>query len=203
MRASSPSSRWRAIPADGANICCGVAATPRSTPWGACVGMRGSRVQAVVNELQGEKIDIIQWSPDAATSSSMRWLRPRWSKVVLDEDAERIEVVVPDQQLSLAIGRKGQNVRLASQLTGWDIDIMTEASESERRQAEFAERSSTFMEALDRPTRSSPSCSPPKASARLKKWPLSSRRRSPRSRASTRTPPPEIQTRARGASREA
>jgi N utilization substance protein A len=111
--------------------------------------MRGSRVQAVVNELQGEKIDIIQWSPDAATFIVNGLAPAEVVKVVLDEDAERIEVVVPDQQLSLAIGRKGQNVRLASQLTGWDIDIMTEASESERRQAEFAERSSTFMEALD------------------------------------------------------
>jgi N utilization substance protein A len=118
-------------------------------PVGACVGMRGSRVQAVVNELQGEKIDIIQWSPDAATFIVNGLAPAEVVKVVLDEDAERIEVVVPDQQLSLAIGRKGQNVRLASQLTGWDIDIMTEASESERRQAEFAERSQTFMEALD------------------------------------------------------
>ncbi len=118
-------------------------------PVGACVGMRGSRVQAVVSELQGEKIDIIQWSPDAATSIVNALAPAEVVKVVLDEDAERIEVVVPDQQLSLAIGRKGQNVRLASQLTGWDIDIMTEASESERRQAEFAERSATFMEALD------------------------------------------------------
>ena len=118
-------------------------------PVGACVGMRGSRVQAVVNELQGEKIDIIQWSPDAATFIVNALAPAEVVKVVLDEDAERIEVVVPDAQLSLAIGRKGQNVRLASQLTGWDIDIMTEASEFERRQAEFAERSSTFMEALD------------------------------------------------------
>ncbi|MGH6865889.1 MAG: transcription termination factor NusA [Methyloceanibacter sp.] len=118
-------------------------------PVGACVGMRGSRVQAVVNELQGEKIDIIQWSPDAATFIVNALAPAEVVKVVLDEDAERIEVVVPDQQLSLAIGRKGQNVRLASQLTGWDIDIMTEASESERRQTEFAERSAMFMEALD------------------------------------------------------
>ena len=118
-------------------------------PVGACVGMRGSRVQAVVNELQGEKIDIIQWSPDAATFIVNALAPAEVVKVVLDEDAERIEVVVPDAQLSLAIGRKGQNVRLASQLTGWDIDIMTEASESERRQAEFAERSQMFMEALD------------------------------------------------------
>jgi N utilization substance protein A len=118
-------------------------------PVGACVGMRGSRVQAVVNELQGEKIDIIQWSEDAATFIVNALAPAEVVKVVLDEDAERIEVVVPDAQLPLAIGRKGQNVRLASQLTGWDIDIMTEANESERRQAEFAERSQMFMEALD------------------------------------------------------
>jgi N utilization substance protein A len=118
-------------------------------PVGACVGMRGSRVQAVVNELQGEKIDIIPWSPDAA-SFIVNALQPaEVVKVVLDEDAERIEVVVPDDQLSLAIGRRGQNVRLASQLTGWDIDILTEQEESERRQKEFAERSEMFMEALD------------------------------------------------------
>jgi N utilization substance protein A len=111
--------------------------------------MRGSRVQAVVNELQGEKIDIIQWSPDAATFIVNALAPAEVVKVVLDEDAERIEVVVPDTQLSLAIGRRGQNVRLASQLTGWDIDILTEAEESERRQSEFAERSAMFMEALD------------------------------------------------------
>ncbi|MCV3205860.1 transcription termination factor NusA [Mesorhizobium sp. YC-39] len=118
-------------------------------PVGACVGMRGSRVQAVVGELQGEKIDIIPWSPSAA-SFIVNALQPaEVAKVVLDEDAERIEVVVPDDQLSLAIGRRGQNVRLASQLTGWDIDILTEQEESERRQKEFVERSSLFMEALD------------------------------------------------------
>jgi N utilization substance protein A len=118
-------------------------------PVGACVGMRGSRVQAVVNELQGEKIDIIPWSPDAASFIVNALAPAEVAKVVLDEDAERIEVVVPDDQLSLAIGRRGQNVRLASQLTGWDIDILTEAEESERRQAEFAERTVMFMEALD------------------------------------------------------
>ncbi|ESR25870.1 transcription termination factor NusA [Lutibaculum baratangense] len=118
-------------------------------PVGACVGMRGSRVQAVVNELQGEKIDIIPWSPDAA-SFIVNALQPaEVVKVVLDEDANRIEVVVPDDQLSLAIGRRGQNVRLASQLTGWDIDILTEQEESERRQKEFAERTEMFMEGLD------------------------------------------------------
>ncbi|ACM35100.1 MULTISPECIES: transcription termination factor NusA [Rhizobium/Agrobacterium group] len=118
-------------------------------PVGACVGMRGSRVQAVVGELQGEKIDIIPWSADPA-SFIVNALQPaEVAKVVLDEDAERIEVVVPDEQLSLAIGRRGQNVRLASQLTGWDIDIMTEAEESERRQKEFNERTNLFMDALD------------------------------------------------------
>ncbi len=118
-------------------------------PVGACVGMRGSRVQAVVGELQGEKIDIIPWNPDAATFIVNALQPAEVAKVVLDEDAERIEVVVPDDQLSLAIGRRGQNVRLASQLTGWDIDIMTEADESERRQKEFAERSHLFTEALN------------------------------------------------------
>lgn len=118
-------------------------------PVGACVGMRGARVQAVVNELQGEKIDIIQWSFEPANFIVNALAPAEVVKVVLDEDAERIEVVVPDDQLSLAIGRRGQNVRLASQLTGWDIDILTEAEESERRQKEFAERSQIFMEALD------------------------------------------------------
>tara|TARA_R110002012_G_scaffold76663_5_gene193584 strand:- start:46111 stop:47772 length:1662 start_codon:yes stop_codon:yes gene_type:complete len=118
-------------------------------PVGACVGMRGSRVQAVVGELQGEKIDIIPWSPSPA-SFIVNALQPaEVAKVVLDEDAERIEVVVPDEQLSLAIGRRGQNVRLASQLTGWDIDILTEEEESQRRQKEFNERTQLFMEALD------------------------------------------------------
>jgi len=118
-------------------------------PVGACVGMRGSRVQAVVNELQGEKIDIIQWSPDAATFIVNALAPAEVIKVILDEDAERIEVVVPDEQLSLAIGRRGQNVRLASQLTGWDIDILTESDETERRQAEFIQRSELFAEVLD------------------------------------------------------
>jgi N utilization substance protein A len=111
--------------------------------------MRGSRVQAVVGELQGEKIDIIPWSPDAATFIVNALQPAEVTKVVLDEDAERVEVVVPDEQLSLAIGRRGQNVRLASQLTGWDIDIMTEQEESDRRQKEFTERTELFMEVLD------------------------------------------------------
>ncbi|MDR3494932.1 MAG: transcription termination factor NusA [Ancalomicrobiaceae bacterium] len=118
-------------------------------PVGACVGMRGSRVQAVVQELQGEKIDIIPWSPDAATFIVNALQPAEVSKVVLDEDAGRIDVVVPDDQLSLAIGRRGQNVRLASQLTGWDIDILTDQEESERRQKEFQERTALFMGALD------------------------------------------------------
>src|SRR5438309_4547127 len=118
-------------------------------PVGACVGMRGSRVQAVVNELQGEKIDIIPWSNDPATFVVNALAPAEVAKVVLDEDAHRIEVVVPDEQLSLAIGRRGQNVRLASQLTGWDIDILTEAQESERRSEEFRTRSQLFTEALD------------------------------------------------------
>src|SRR6187397_1017201 len=118
-------------------------------PVGACVGMRGSRVQAVVNELQGEKIDIIPWTHDIATFVVNALAPAEVARVVLDEDRERIEVVVPDQQLSLAIGRRGQNVRLASQLTGWDIDILTEQEESERRQAEFQSRTKVFMEALD------------------------------------------------------
>ena len=118
-------------------------------PVGACVGMRGSRVQAVVAELQGEKIDIIQWSPDEPTFIVNGLAPAEVSKVVMDEDEERVEVVVPDEQLSLAIGRRGQNVRLASQLTGWQIDIMTESQESERRQKEFAERTQLFQEALD------------------------------------------------------
>ncbi|MEL6433394.1 MAG: transcription termination factor NusA [Pseudomonadota bacterium] len=118
-------------------------------PVGACVGMRGSRVQAVVNELQGEKIDIIPWNEDQPTFLVNALQPAEVTKVVLDEDAERIEVVVPEDQLSLAIGRRGQNVRLASQLTNLDIDIMTEAEDSERRQKEFEERTNLFMETLD------------------------------------------------------
>jgi transcription termination/antitermination protein NusA len=118
-------------------------------PVGACVGMRGSRVQAVVAELQGEKIDIIPWSQDPATFVVNALAPAEVAKVVMDEEQRRIEVVVPDDQLSLAIGRRGQNVRLASQLTGWDIDILTEAEESERRQEEFRTRSKLFIEALD------------------------------------------------------
>ena len=118
-------------------------------PVGACVGMRGSRVQAVVNELQGEKIDIIPWSQDIATFVVNALAPAEVAKVVLDEERERIEVVVPDQQLSLAIGRRGQNVRLASQLTGWDIDILTEQEESERRQAEFENRTRMFIDTLN------------------------------------------------------
>ncbi len=118
-------------------------------PVGACVGMRGSRVQAVVQELQGEKIDIIPWSPQAATFVVNALAPAEVTKVVMDEEAGRVEVVVPDDQLSLAIGRRGQNVRLGSQLTRWDIDILTEAEESERRQEEFRRRSGLFVDALD------------------------------------------------------
>src|SRR5271163_429450 len=118
-------------------------------PVGACVGMRGSRVQAVVAELQGEKIDIIPWSQDPATFVVNALAPAEVAKVVMDEEQRRIEVVVPDDQLSLAIGRRGQNVRLASQLTGWDIDILTEAEESERRTEEFRVRSQLFIDALD------------------------------------------------------
>ena len=118
-------------------------------PVGACVGMRGSRVQAVVGELQGEKIDIIQWSPDPATFIVNGLAPAEVTKVVLDEEQQKIEVVVPDEQLSLAIGRRGQNVRLASQLTQWDIMILTEEEESERRQEEFRSRSQMFIDGLD------------------------------------------------------
>ena len=118
-------------------------------PVGACVGMRGSRVQAVVNELQGEKIDIIPWNEDQPTFLVTALPPAEVSKVVLDEEAGKIEVVVPDEQLSLAIGRRGQNVRLASQLTSLDIDIMTEEEESARRQKEFEARTGLFMETLD------------------------------------------------------
>jgi N utilization substance protein A len=118
-------------------------------PVGACVGMRGSRVQAVVNELQGEKIDIIPWNEDQPTFLVNALQPAEVSKVVLDEEAGKIEVVVPDEQLSLAIGRRGQNVRLASQLTNLDIDIITEQEDSIRRQKEFEERTALFMAALD------------------------------------------------------
>jgi N utilization substance protein A len=141
-------------------------------PVGACVGMRGSRVQAVVGELQGEKIDIIPWSPSPATFIVNALQPAEVAKVVLDEDAERIEVVVPDEQLSLAIGRRGQNVRLASQLTGWDIDILTEEEESQRRQKEFNERTHcSWKHSMS--TRWSARCWPRKASARSRKSPMS------------------------------
>ena len=118
-------------------------------PVGACVGMRGSRVQAVVKELQGEKIDIIPWTQDQA-GFIVNALQPaEVSRIVMDEEASRVEVVVPDEQLSLAIGRRGQNVRLASNLTGWEIDISTETEDSEKRQREFQERTALFADALD------------------------------------------------------
>ncbi len=118
-------------------------------PIGACVGMRGSRVQAVVQELQGEKVDIIPWSNDTANFIVNALAPAEVSKVLMDEEKHKTEVVVPDDQLSLAIGRRGQNVKLASQLTGWEIDIMTEAEESERRQKETRERTELFKAALD------------------------------------------------------
>ena len=163
--------------------------------------MRGSRVQAVVNELQGEKIDIIPWSPDAATFIVNALQPAEVSKVVLDEDAERIEVVVPDEQLSLAIGRSGQNVRLASQLTGWDIDILTEQEESERRQKEFAERTQLFMEALDVDEMVGQLLAS-EGFTWSRRSPMSIPTRSPRSRASTRTLPSRSR-RARGLSGQA
>ncbi len=122
---------------------------PGIDPVGACVGMRGSRVQAVVNELGGEKIDIVPWNENDATFVVNALAPAEVTKVVLDEDLKRIEVVVPDEQLSLAIGRRGQNVRLASQLTGYEIDIMTEEEESTKRQEEFRVRSELFMNGLD------------------------------------------------------
>ncbi len=118
-------------------------------PVGACVGMRGSRVQAVVGELQGEKIDIIPWSSDDATFVVNALAPAEITKVVLDEDTKSLEVIVPDDQLSLAIGRRGQNVRLASQIAGWHIDILTEAEESERRQEMLKKTTTLFIEALD------------------------------------------------------
>ena len=148
MTASSRSAPWRAIRARRAKIAV-ISKDSSIDPVGACVGMRGVRVQAVVQELQGERIDIIPWSGEAATFIVNALAPAEVSKVVLDEDTHRVEVVVPDEQLSLAIGRRGQNVRLASQLTGWQIDILTEAEESERRQKEFAERTQLFMESLD------------------------------------------------------
>ncbi len=146
--ASSKSAPLRAIPGSRAKIAV-ISKDSSIDPVGACVGMRGVRVQAVVQELQGERIDIIPWSPEPATFIVNALAPAEVSKVVLDEDTHRTEVVVPDEQLSLAIGRRGQNVRLASQLTGWQLDILTEAEESERRQKEFAERTTLFMETLD------------------------------------------------------
>ena len=170
-------------------------------PVGACVGMRGSRVQAVVNELQGEKIDIIPWSQDIATFVVNALAPAEVAKVVLDEDRERIEVVVPDAQLSLAIGRRGQNVRLASQLTGWDIDILTEQEESERRQAEFQTRTKMFMEALDvDEVVGQLLASEGFGSVEELAW--WTRRNSPASKASTRTPRASCRARATRVSRQ-
>ena len=118
-------------------------------PVGACVGMRGSRVQAVVNELQGEKIDIVTWSDNQATFLANALAPAEVSKIFLYEEKNKVEVVIPDEQLSLAIGRKGQNVKLASNLTNLEIDILTEEEESERRQQEFKEKSLLIAELLD------------------------------------------------------
>jgi len=189
--ASSRSNRSPATRARAAKIAV-ISNDSSIDPVGACVGMRGSRVQAVVNELQGEKIDIIPWSADAATFIVNALQPAEVMKVVLDEDSTRIEVVVPDDQLSLAIGRAGRNVRLASQLTGWDIDILTEAEESERRQKEFVERTNVFMGALDVDETV-------RAIAGLRRVPLgrgtgflSNRPSWRRSRGSTPTPPPRF-----------
>ncbi len=122
---------------------------PAVDPVGSCVGMRGSRVQAVINELSGEKIDVIEWSHDPATTIVNALAPAEVSKVIIDEDNGRIEVVVPDEQLSIAIGRRGQNVRLASMLIGWEIDVLTEEAESKRRGEEFGAVTKKFMEALD------------------------------------------------------
>jgi N utilization substance protein A len=122
---------------------------PSVDPEGACIGVRGSRVQAVAGELKGEKIDIIPWSDDPAAFVVNALTPAEVTKVILDEDNNRMEVVVPDDQLSIAIGRRGQNVRLASQLTGWNLDIMTDAMESERRQTEMKSRSQIFVDALN------------------------------------------------------
>jgi N utilization substance protein A len=165
-------------------------------PVGACVGMRGQRVQAVVAELQGEKVDIIQYpdkgggdtKADAPTFVVNALAPAEVTKVVLDEDSNRIEVVVPESQLSLAIGRRGQNVRLASQLTGWDIDILTEQEESERRQKEFSERSTLFMEALDVDEVIAQLLAT-EGFETVQEWRSWMPPRSPISRASTKTPP--------------
>jgi N utilization substance protein A len=118
-------------------------------PVGACVGMRGSRVQAVVNELQGEKIDIIKWSPDIANLAISSLSPAEVLKVVMDEDQNKIEVVVSEAHLSLAIGRRGQNVKLATELTGWEIDILTEDEDSAKRQQDFNEKTKNFVDLLD------------------------------------------------------
>jgi len=118
-------------------------------PVGACVGMRGSRVQAVVNELQGEKIDIINWSSNVANLAISSLSPAEVLKVVLDEDQSKIEVVVSEDHLSLAIGRRGQNVKLATELTGYEIDILTEDEESSKRQEDFLLKTNSFIESLD------------------------------------------------------
>ena len=166
-------------------------------PVGACVGMRGARVQAVVDELQGEKVDIIQWNPDAASFIVNALAPAEVTKVVLDEDRNRIEVVVPESQLSLAIGRRGQNVRLASQLTGWDIDILTEQEEI-RAPPEGIHRALAAVHGGARRRRGHrPAARHRGLRDSSRRWPTSISPRSRTSKASTRTPPNEIQTRAR------
>ena len=150
--------------------------------------MRGVRVQAVVQELQGERIDIIPWSGEAATFIVNALAPAEVTKVVLDEDTHRVEVVVPDEQLSLAIGRRGQNVRLASQLTGWQIDILTEAEESERRQKEFADAHQAVHGIAGRRRDRGPAAGLRRLRRRSKTWPMSSSTNWPRSKASTKRP---------------
>ena len=118
-------------------------------PVGACVGVRGSRVQGVVTELQGERIDIIEWSEDPAVFVCNALAPAEVAKVVVDEEDRAIKVIVGGDQLSLAIGRRGQNVRLASELTGWRIDIVTEQADQAVREEEFEEQTKHFIHALD------------------------------------------------------
>ena len=172
-------------------------------PVGACVGMRGSRVQAVVQELQGEKIDIIPWSHDTANFIVNALAPAEVSKVVMDEEKHRTEVVVPDDQLSLAIGRRGQNVRLASQLTGWDIDIMTEAEESERRQKEIARAHRAVHGRARRRRRDRPSAGGRRLRRGRGRRRFARSRIWPASRASTRRSPPSCSAAPASSSRSA
>ena len=116
---------------------------------GACVGMRGSRVQTIVNELHGEKIDIIKWTEDLPTLISESLSPAEIQKVLIDQDNRRIDIILTEENLSKAIGRRGQNVRLASKLTNYEIDILTDKEDSERRQTEFKERTETLIKNLE------------------------------------------------------